>query len=194
VHEGALTLAEKDAHEAGVGESIKLYFNDISHFRPLSPPSLLVTNPPWGLRLETESFSDFEDQPPESVWKNLGEFLRRECAGVEANILCGSPTVSGALRLRSRARYPLSVGGIDCRLLAYTLLPAMSEEHDEGDNAGMDQGESGIKNMNNIVCHKCGEVGHISRTCPNADKCRLCGNKGHFARDCKSNKQLLEII
>ena len=50
-HRGALALVHKDAHSAGVLELLDLYNTDVGDFVPPSAPAMVVTNPPWGLRI-----------------------------------------------------------------------------------------------------------------------------------------------
>ncbi len=51
IHEGALGLALRDATASGVGRAIRLHAYDVADWVPPVPPTLVVTNPPWGLRL-----------------------------------------------------------------------------------------------------------------------------------------------
>ncbi|KAM7432977.1 putative ATP-dependent RNA helicase ddx4 [Porites harrisoni] len=48
------------------------------------------------------------------------------------------------------------------------------------------QGE--YRDLGNITCHTCGEVGHMSRECPSSGgldrACHNCGAQGHFAKEC----------
>jgi putative N6-adenine-specific DNA methylase len=54
-------------------------------------------------------------------WRGLGSFLKGQCGGAEAYLLCGNPRATQALKLRADARFPLTVGGVDCRLLKYGI-------------------------------------------------------------------------
>jgi 23S rRNA G2445 N2-methylase RlmL len=111
-----------------------------------------VTNPPWGGRLqgggapagseegggdsaERQGGDDVpfsaRDVSGESVpegalpdtWFALGQFLKQRCGGASAAVLCGNRDVAAKLFLPPKRRHPLTVGGVDCRLLHFKLLP-----------------------------------------------------------------------
>lgn len=53
-------------------------------------------------------------------------------------------------------------------------------------------GGRGIKNE--VTCNKCGEKGHMMRTCPQGSgqpdvECFRCGKKGHLKMDCPNARQ-----
>jgi hypothetical protein len=41
------------------------------------------------------------------------------------SILCGNPEVTRLLKMKAGGRDPVTVGGIDCRLVHYTVLPTL---------------------------------------------------------------------
>ena len=55
------------------------------------------------------------------AWFGLSVFLKEQCGGSTAAVLCGNPEASQALRLKASARHPVTVGGVDCRLLVYGI-------------------------------------------------------------------------
>lgn len=60
------------------------------------------------------------------TWYSLSTFLKRECAGATAYLLSGNPAASTGLRMKADRRYPVTVGGVDCRVLQYSIrgMPA----------------------------------------------------------------------
>lgn len=54
-------------------------------------------------------------------WHDLSVFLKEQCGGAEAYLLSGSAEATQALRLRADRKWPLSVGGVECRLLKYSI-------------------------------------------------------------------------
>lgn len=61
-------------------------------------PNLVVTNPPWDLRL-TEG--------AEESWTALGQWLKREAGGAQAWTLSGNPELTRALFMKASRK----VGG-----------------------------------------------------------------------------------
>ncbi|XP_058217426.1 uncharacterized protein LOC131328503 [Rhododendron vialii] len=50
-------------------------------------------------------------------------------------------------------------------------------------------GTQGVSNRPSIVCHECGQMGHIRAQCPRLlNTCFTCGKPGHFARNCPSGE------
>lgn len=64
---------------------------------------------------------DKEEQELAEAWSGLGTFLKRQAGGADAFILSGSTTATQSLRLKSDKRIPITIGGIDCRLLQYHI-------------------------------------------------------------------------
>lgn len=114
--------------------------------------SVVLSNPPWGLRLADE---DGE------AWKKLGLFLKQNARGGDAYLICGNgevriPLQTGftpssinyrpsrtpvphrlslahslacsqatkELRMRADSKRPVRLGNVDCRLLKYHVLKA----------------------------------------------------------------------
>ncbi len=136
VHAGALSLARAGAERAGVAHLMSLEQSDIRHWAPRLPAgehvTHCVTNPPWGGRLQgggersgEEAVGDdaLDGKELEETWFALGMFLKRQCAGAQAAVLCGNRDAAAKLFLTQKRRHPVTVGGVDCRILHFTLLP-----------------------------------------------------------------------
>jgi 23S rRNA G2445 N2-methylase RlmL len=103
-----VSLAASAAAAAGVAPLLRLTQAPVSTWRPVATPTLVVTNPPWGLRLMgaagddssssgrgADSRSGSRDRDwgrdregrggqvaeLEGVWRDLGDWLKRECPG-----------------------------------------------------------------------------------------------------------------
>jgi 23S rRNA G2445 N2-methylase RlmL len=144
-HGGALALAARDAEAAGVKHLVRLHLGECAEWQLPHPPQLVVSNPPWGQRLMAaaaeqaqEAEGDYEGgdrrarprrgavarEVPEELaasWNSLGAFLKRQAGGAQAFLLSGNTQATQHLRLRSDRRLPLTIGGVDCRLLQYEI-------------------------------------------------------------------------
>ena len=56
-----------------------------------------------------------------ATWWDLSAFLKQQAPGATAFLLSGNPEATKGLRLKAERRYPLTVGGVDCRLLQYSI-------------------------------------------------------------------------
>jgi putative N6-adenine-specific DNA methylase len=100
---------------AGFEKEITLVQGDFRDIEPTIPPSFVVANPPYGVRLGTE-----EDLIP--LYREMGDFLKRKTAKPSIGaILTGSLTLSKEVGLKPKRRIPLKTGGLDARLLLFDL-------------------------------------------------------------------------
>lgn len=127
-HEGALSLAMENVRSAGVQSVVRLRRGDCSSWTLPRTPDVVVTNPPWGKRLEDRGGSSsgrkddfFETGSISGSWSKLGTFLKREAQGSDAYVLSGSAYLTKDLKLRAEGKHPLVIGGIDTRFLHYRI-------------------------------------------------------------------------
>jgi putative N6-adenine-specific DNA methylase len=80
-----------------------------------APTGMLVTNPPYGVRLgEKEDLAQFYPQ--------LGDTLKKRFAGWTAYILSGDPGLAKLIRLSASKRTVLFNGALECRLYEYRMV------------------------------------------------------------------------
>jgi len=77
---------------------------------PLNPPGWVVTNPPYGERLEADR----------ALYDDLARALRR-MHGHTVAILAGTPAIARAMRTEPARWWILYNGPIECRLLVYDV-------------------------------------------------------------------------
>ncbi len=77
-------------------------------------PGLIITNPPYGVRLEDKKSAT-------ELMTVFASTMKKEFKGWEAYVLSGDPEVSAGLRLKAKRRIPIHNGPIECRLLNYPL-------------------------------------------------------------------------
>ena len=114
-HSGALSLARRSLVAAEVRHVVRVRRCSVEHATPETTPELVVSNPPWGLRMDRENL--------EQAWSQLGEFLKAHCGEATAFLLSGDAALTQPLRMRAARRHPIRIGPVDARWIRYEVLP-----------------------------------------------------------------------
>ncbi len=75
---------------------------------------LIVTNPPYGIRLE-------KDGDLKIFYRDLGNFFKKKCRGATAFLYLGDRSHLKSVGLKPTWKQPLRTGGLDGRLVRYDL-------------------------------------------------------------------------
>jgi putative N6-adenine-specific DNA methylase len=110
---GALRLAQKNAAEARVADAIRFERLDAADAAVPDVPGLCAVNPPYGIRLDTETAGS---------WRSLAALLPR-LPGWEVAVFAPEHGYEKLLPPPTSADLQLRNGGIRCRLLRYHLDP-----------------------------------------------------------------------
>ncbi|MFN4263038.1 MAG: THUMP domain-containing protein [Thioalkalivibrionaceae bacterium] len=118
--------------------------------RRATPTALLVTNPPWGLRLDGDAAqeagralmtkrSDSSADPSSglaSSYRSFGQALRGAFAGWSGALLSAWPEAAVAVGCSWSKRYALRVGALDATLWCFDPMPAGQDasRHDDVDS------------------------------------------------------------
>ena len=111
---GAIRTAKANAERAGVAKHIEFSCHAISSMESPADRGWVVTNPPYGLR--TESNKDLRN-----LYAQFGNVLRRTCPGWRVTILCSSVQLLHQTGLDLDERISLMNGGIKVRLAMGTV-------------------------------------------------------------------------
>lgn len=110
-----LQAARRNLADAGLGEAVKLKQADVLRLAAPAESGVLVTNPPYGVRLgEQGKLAEF--------YPALGDALKRNFAGWDCFILSADPRLAKLIRLSPARRIPLFNGALECRLLEYRMV------------------------------------------------------------------------
>jgi putative N6-adenine-specific DNA methylase len=104
----AVERTRRSARDAGV--DIVVERRGIRDFEPPGPGGVVVTNPPYGQRLEVD----------EALYGEMAKSFRRVRRATVA-LLAGSPALAGAMRREPDRWWILYNGPIECRLLVYAM-------------------------------------------------------------------------
>ena len=116
----AIAAAQANAQRAGVAENIRfqqISILDLQNQANSWPPSergLVVTNPPYGQRME-------KGQGHEELYKSLGTLFKREFIGWDCWVLSGNRELTQHIGLKASQRHPVYNGSIECRWINYKI-------------------------------------------------------------------------
>lgn len=117
INPSALAMARRDLERTRLTDIISLHHADACELALPSPPTLTISNPPWGLRLGGEI----------TAWEGMGRFLRDYAGGCTAVFLSGDAGVTRGLRMKARKKIPVRIGNVDTRVLIYDVLPKLED-------------------------------------------------------------------
>lgn len=100
---------------AKVGSFIETHIIDARDTRPNAANGILLSNPPYGVRLA-------EVQTLHALYPQLGSWLKQHYAGWTAGILSGDMSLPKLMRLKPKRKIPLYNGNLDCRLFLFDMI------------------------------------------------------------------------
>ena len=109
----AIKAARTNLASFSQGKNIVLSVKPFQDIKSLQD-SVLVCNPPYGIRMETDAkIKDF--------MKELGDFLKQRCTGGDAYLYFGNRELIKSIGLKPTWKKVLISGGLDGRLVKYSL-------------------------------------------------------------------------
>ena len=112
----SLEAARQNLRDAGLERAVHLKQVNLLELGAPAPRGMLVTNPPYGVRLgEAEKLAEF--------YPKLGDVLKRRFSGWTAFIFSGDPQLAKRIRLEAARRTVLYNGALECRLYEYRMVP-----------------------------------------------------------------------
>ena len=93
---------------------IKISKKDFKDFDPKEDGGVLIINPPYGERL-------CEEETLQPLYENIGYIFKNKCINMDTFIFTGNQNLSKHIGLKSKKRYVLKNGKIDCRLMYFPI-------------------------------------------------------------------------
>ena len=112
--EQAVTAAKTNLMGLHHGADVTVTQSDFREI-PGIEDSLIVTNPPYGIRMG-------KDRDMKQFYQNLGMFLRERCRRSSALVYFGDPRYIKHVPLAPSWKEPLTIGGLDGKLVKYQLF------------------------------------------------------------------------
>lgn len=110
----AVAVARKNIKSARFEDVIDLTCRSMGDWKENGDDGVLVTNPPYGERLRPADI--------EFLYKNIGNWLKKEFQGWHAWILGYKDEHFDAIRLKPSVKYPILNGALECSLREYVLF------------------------------------------------------------------------
>jgi putative N6-adenine-specific DNA methylase len=99
---------------AGLDACVQIDQGDVLAINPPEATGILVSNPPYGVRLEQDDAATF--------YAGLGDALKQRFSGWSTFLLSADPDLPKRIGLKSQRRTPLYNGPLECRLYEYRVV------------------------------------------------------------------------
>jgi putative N6-adenine-specific DNA methylase len=111
----ALKLARANLAQLGVEHLVTLKQADVLEMPAPAPSGVIVTNPPYGVRLQ-------DQESIAALYPKLGDALKKKYAGWMAYIFTADMRLPKLIGLSPSRRTPLYNGALECRLFEFKLV------------------------------------------------------------------------
>jgi putative N6-adenine-specific DNA methylase len=111
----ALKAARINFEESGLGETVSLKQANMLEISAPAPTGIMVTNPPYGVRLG-------DDDELAEFYPKLGHLLKQKFSGWNCYFLTADLRLAKLIRLSASKRTPLFNGALECRLFEYRMV------------------------------------------------------------------------
>lgn len=110
-----IRVAVANAQATEVDTFIRFEVKDAQDTRPNGEGGILISNPPYGVRLA-------EVQALQALYPQLGAWLKQHYAGWLAGMFTGDRDMPKFMRLSPKRKIPLYNGNLDCRLFLMDMV------------------------------------------------------------------------
>lgn len=121
IHPPAVKIAEENIKSAGFSKYITLTNESFANVEPLGEKGMLVTNPPYGDRLQMPGLN--------FLYETIGERLKHHFVGFDAWIISHKEECFNNIGLRPSQRINLLNGSLECQLRQYEMFGGTKKDH-----------------------------------------------------------------
>jgi putative N6-adenine-specific DNA methylase len=105
--------ARENVRNAGLEDTIGLVKSPMEQFEAPGPAGTIVTNPPYGLRIEPRDILE--------LYKKMGDTMKQRCKGWTCWIFTGNLDAAKHIGLRPSRKIHLFNGPVECRFLRFDI-------------------------------------------------------------------------
>lgn len=115
IHPGAIAVTHRHLEQVGFADAVAIMESNFVEIAAPAESGLIVTNPPYGVRLS-------EQDALRAEYPEWGRTLKQQFAGWTAAFFTGDLELTKGLGLKPRRRFPLKNGALECRLFVIDLV------------------------------------------------------------------------
>ena len=149
----AINIAKANAKAAGLQDYIKFEVADFKDFEPISAPAVMITNPPYGERLNDEHLLE--------LYAMIGERLKHAFQGGQAWIISYHFECFDKIGLKPSAKIPLFNGALPCELRKYEIFSGRYNDF-RGEGSALDKKEP-VTRRSQTLRHKAREKERLQK-------------------------------
>lgn len=116
-----IKLAQDNARYAGMEQYIQWQVTDALDTRPNGNNGIMISNPPYGVRLS-------EIQLLHALYPQLGSWLKQHFAGWLIGMFSADRDMPKLMRLSPKRKIPLFNGNLDCRLFLLDMVAGSNRQ------------------------------------------------------------------
>ena len=109
-----INLSIESAKKIGLQDKINFSTENLENFKCSDNNGIVILNPPYGIRLGDE-------KNLQNLYQKIGDVFKNECAGFDAYIFTHNKILAKSVGLRTKRKFILKNGQLDCRLLYYPM-------------------------------------------------------------------------
>lgn len=121
----ALKAARINFEAAGLADTATLKQANMLEISAPAPSGIMVTNPPYGVRLG-------DDEELAAFYPKLGNVLKQKFSGWNCYFLTADLRLAKLIRLSASKRTPLFNGALECRLFEYRMVAGGNRKEKAG--------------------------------------------------------------
>ncbi len=149
----AINIAKANAKAAGLQDVIRFEVADFKDFQPIHEPAMMITNPPYGERLNDEHLLE--------LYAMIGERLKHAFKGGQAWIISYHFECFDKIGLKPSAKIPLFNGQLPCELRKYEIFDGRYNDF-RGKGAMLDKREP-VTRRGQTLRHKAREKERLQK-------------------------------
>ncbi len=111
-----IRMAADNIERAGLSEQLRIESRQATTIRPVTPPGLILVNPPYGERLG-------DQEQLAALYTDFGSHLKQHFQDWKLGVFTGNPELAFKLGIRALRYYSLYNGPIECRLFNFEITP-----------------------------------------------------------------------